>query len=116
MRLKAFVAGIMLLFVLAPLGLLGDDSWLVMPIIIISYGIGGIILGYISVNGGWRLGLWLVAFWFLMFPIHILLAYPVPWDTKRDLQALLGHAMIIVAACLGTEIGAVIKRNHLKSK
>ncbi len=118
MRLKAFLTGVVINFVvLAPLGLLLDpESSLIMPAIIISYGIAGIILGYLSVNGDWRLGLWLVAFGFLMLPFHILFADPVNWDWNRELKGLLAHALIVVAACLGAEIGAIIKRNRLKSR
>ncbi len=118
MKLKAFVVGVVLNFVvLAPLGLLLDpESSLIMPTIIISYGISGTILGYLSVNGDWRLGLWLVAFGFLILPFHILFAGPVSRDLERESKGLLGHAMIVVAACLGAEIGAVIKRNRLKSR
>ncbi|MBA2606202.1 MAG: hypothetical protein H0U96_04955 [Acidobacteria bacterium] len=118
MRLKAFVAGVVLnLFVLGPLVLLLDsESSLVMPAMIITYGISGVILGYLLVNADWRLGLWLVAFSFLMLPFHILFADPVNWDWNRELKGLLAHALIVVAACLGTEIGAIIKRNRLKSR
>lgn len=121
MRLKAFVAGVLLnLFGLGPLLLLiymlNPDSPLITPLMIISYGIVGVILGYLSENGDWRLGLWLVAFSFLMLPFHILFADPVNWDWERELKGLLSHALIIIAACLGAEIGAIIKRNRLKSK
>jgi hypothetical protein len=118
MRLKAFAAGVVLnLFVLGALMLLLDpESSLVMPAMVVTYGISGVILGYLSVNGDWRLGLWLVAFSFLMLPFHILFADPVNWDSHRELKGLLGHALIVIAACLGAEIGAIINRKRLKSR
>lgn len=115
MKLKAFLAGI-LLFALTsiPLVFLEFTSPLITPLAVSIYGIGGFVLGYYWAKG-WRLGLWLIAFDILLTIPSGLFGGPVEWDFKREMVGLASLLMLVVAACLGTELGAILKRRQAKT-
>lgn len=113
MRLSAFALGLGLALLVPTIliVLLEHESRLFIPAIIAIYGVNGAVLGFIYSSAGWRLGLWLVACWFLILLLSLLFAVDnVVWNTKRELQGLIGHLLVLVAACLGAEVGAIIRR------
>jgi len=111
----AFFVGIGLCFALPiTLGtLLGDDTPLMQPVIVAAYGVSGIAFGYFWPEVGWRLGLCLFAVWLPVILFALLMsdtAGPVNW--KDTLHSLLDFMMILVAACFGAEVGAIIGRQR----
>lgn len=113
MRLSAFFAGIALAFAV-PITLtllLGEESWLFVPLMVVSYGIVGSVLGYRWPEGGWRLGLWLFAFWLLLIPLSFIFSDPIPLNFWRELQNLIWHALIGIAACFGAGLGALLRQS-----
>lgn len=116
MRLKAFIVGVLLMFtVTGALFLMGGDARVFLLAHVAAYGVVGAILGFLWPEGGWRLGLWLVAFWFIMQLLSAPFADPrtFPRDTKEFLENLLANMMVVVAACLGAAIGAAVKRQRV---
>lgn len=111
--LKAYLVGAGLVFVLAPFTGPDVSEGLAVLIDTAAFGVAGVAAGYLWPGKGWRLGLPLVAFWFLMFLGSVLLALDaVTWDAGRELGGLVVHAMIVVAACLGAEVGAIVGRRQ----
>ena len=73
--------------------------------------LAGTAVGATWPRGGWRLGLWLVAPWFLVALFgHVFGdAASAPASYREWLRNLSEHAMVLVAACLGVEIGSAIR-------
>ena len=95
--------------------LLGDNTPLYLPLLVAPYALSGAVLGYLWPHMSWRLGLWLLAVWPPMLLFAVFLSADVPWSVKgalKDLHDLLGYSMILIAACLGAEVGAIIKRHR----
>jgi len=91
---------------------LGDDTSFDMPLLIASYGISGLILGFTWPDMSWRLGLWLCLIWppILLFMLFLSAEQPSNW--RRELPDLFGYLLILTAACLGAGLGAFIRRRR----
>jgi hypothetical protein len=117
-RVTAFLTGAVLaltLIFLLPF-LFGTDSRLMFPLLIGAYGVVGGILGFRSPEKGWRLGVWLVAFWLVLAVGNaFFVASDIPWEPTRENRNLMGHAMLIASAFAGAALGSFIKRNLLNS-
>lgn len=112
-NLKAFLVGAALFFVLAPFNNPHISEGLLVFVDTGAFGVAGAAAGFVWPRRGWRLGPPLVALWFLMALCSILLALDaVNWEAGGDLRDLLLHAMIVVAACLGAEVGAIAGRRR----
>ena len=107
------------LFFILPItigSLLGDNTPLYLPLLVAPYGMSGAFLGFLWPDVGWRLGLWLSAIWppMLLFMLFLggdaLMKEHV--DLKGTVRDLLGYLMIMIAACLGAEVGAIIRRRR----
>lgn len=109
-RLFAFFVGVAA-FLLQPFWglLLGDYSWLSMPVNLAVYGFSGIFFGYLWANVGWRLGLWLFGFWFVALPLGLLLGGR-QMIRAATLTSLLLILALGVAACLGAALGALVRQ------
>ncbi|HBB88294.1 MAG TPA: hypothetical protein DC047_11820 [Blastocatellia bacterium] len=116
-RVTALLAGVALALAVIFLFefLFGRDSQLMIPVLISTYGIVGAILGFRFPDKGWRLGIWLVAFWLVLFVGNaFFVGAAVPWQLSRENKSLLEHAMIIVSAFAGVWLGSLVKRNLTK--
>jgi hypothetical protein len=117
-RTLAVFVGVVLFFIL-PITVgnrLGDDTPLLLPIIIAAYTVCGVVLGLVWHDDGWRLGIYLFAIWPPALLFAIFLAGELPWTRStvwRDLKDLLGYMLILVGACLGAWLGAMIRRHLL---
>lgn len=118
-KVLALFVGIALFFVI-PItigSLLGDYTPLYLPLLVAAYGVSGVVLGFLWPEVGWRLGLWLFAVWppMLLFALFLggeaLMEGPV--DMNGMLRDLLGYLMAMVAACLGAELGGIIRRRQM---
>lgn len=110
---KAFLVGAALFVVLVPFNNPHVSEGLLVFVDAGAFGVAGAAAGFVWPRRGWRLGPPLVAFWFLMALCGILLALDaVNWEAGGDLRGLLLHAMIVVAACLGAEVGAIVGRRQ----
>lgn len=108
----AVLLGIALFFTL-PLVvgfILGDDTPLFLPLLITSYGVSGLILGFTWPDMSWRLGLWLYLIWPAMLLFMFFLSAEQPSDWKRESRDLFGFFLILIAACLGARLGAFIRQ------
>lgn len=111
-RAIAILTGVALIFVVLPLDFaLGAESRLLWPTTWAVYAAVGAAAGFIRPNEGWRHGLCLAAPWLSLLPLMFLFSDGSPTDTSRELKELAGHLMVLVAACLGAEVGAIIKRH-----
>jgi hypothetical protein len=114
-RTLAVFVGVVLFFIL-PITIgnwLGDDTSLMLPIIIAAYIVCGVVLGIVWHNDGWRLGIYLFAIWPPALLFAIFLAGEMPWTFSsvwHDLRDLLGYMLILVGACLGAGVGSIIRR------
>ncbi|HEY9283012.1 MAG TPA: hypothetical protein VIP46_06125 [Pyrinomonadaceae bacterium] len=95
--------------------MLGGESSVLWPATWAAYAAVAAILGFIWPEPGWRLGAWLFAAWPLLLVLAALfsdgpLVGPAGW--KGLLQDLAAYSLMLVAACLGAEIGAIIKRRQ----
>ncbi|HJQ34402.1 MAG TPA: hypothetical protein VJ866_19635 [Pyrinomonadaceae bacterium] len=116
MRLKVFLTGLLLIFaVTGSLFLFGGDARTLLLAHVAAYGVVGVAVGFLWPKVGWRLGLWLVAPWFIMQIVTIPLADrgALPGDAKGLLGELAKNLLLVVAACFGAEVGAIIKRRRL---
>jgi hypothetical protein len=117
-RTLAVFVGVVLFFIL-PITIgnwLGDVTPLLLPIIIAAYAACGVVLGIVWHNDGWRLGIYLFAIWPPALLFAIFLSGELPWTRStvwRDLKDLLGYMLILVGACLGAWLGAMIRRHLL---
>jgi hypothetical protein len=111
-RICAVVAGIGLLLFVAFL----SDSWsnassfLLFTFFVATYSVGGVILGFIWPNSGWRLGLYLFSIWPLFLVASVLFSDPpavVNWGGQ--LLALLGYLLILPGAVIGAWLGSRIR-------
>jgi hypothetical protein len=124
MRGKVFLIGIGLTVpIVSMLALLtGAKFWpSYVPVILISYVLvyaaGGVFVGFIWPQGGWRLGLWLVGFFF----ITMILSIPFSdrsrsVDLKGALTTIGSDLLIVLAACGGAETGSLLKRRYLAKR
>ena len=111
-RFSAVTIGIGLFFFVAflPAQLFGNAVWLWVAADIVSYTIGGVVLGFIWPDMSWRLGIWLFAVWPLIILLAFLISDPprvINW--KEELLSLLGYLMILPGACLGAWIGSLLR-------
>jgi hypothetical protein len=104
-------------FFLLPLMLwpiLDRPDWLYLPVLSAAYFLIAVVIGYFWPPVGWKTGLWL----FLPWPPALLfaefLSADKPWDWKGDLLSLAAYASMLVAACLGGWLGAVISKRRGK--
>jgi hypothetical protein len=117
-RAVSVLLGVTLFFIL-PITVgnrLGDDTPLLLPIIIAAYTVCGVVLGFVWHDDGWRLGIYLFAIWPPALLFAIFLAGELPWTFSsvwRDLKNLLGYLLILVAAGLGSGLGSFIRRRLL---
>lgn len=115
-RVLAVLVGAALFFIL-PLALgalLGDETPLMLPAHAAAYGVSGVLFGLRWPEGGWRLGLYLLAVWPPMLLFAILLGGEVLLEGKWAgvLRELLEFVAVLVAACFGAEVGAIIGRRR----
>jgi hypothetical protein len=109
--LAFFVGAILFFFLPAALSvLLGNDTSLMLPLLITAYGASGVALGFFWPNIGWRLGLYLFAIWPPVLLFSVFLAGEVPWNLRAELRSLVGYFLILIAACLGGLVGSLIGR------
>lgn len=115
-RMLAVLMGVALFFVL-PLALgyiFGDETPLMLPAHLAAYGVCALIFGLLWPEAGWRLGLYMMAVW----PPMLLFAFFLggEWLTRGRLtgalQDLLEFLLVLVAACLGAEAGAIVGRRR----
>lgn len=113
-RAVALLMGIVMALVVVPLldYIIGYDPRLIWPTTCTVYAVAGAFFGIASPGDGWRLGPFLSACWYALLPAACFLAGEVPIDARRELQELAGHAFVLVAACLGAEMGAIIGRRR----
>lgn len=112
-RLAAFFSGVALeLATLFPLqSFLGDESRLTMPIVVASYFIVAMILGYCFHDKSWRVGSWLIAFFLLLLVGSVVfVGSRVPWHWNKEARGLMEAAMIVTAAFIGVAVGSFVKR------
>lgn len=115
----AFLTGLALFFgVILTVGFLrGDDTPLLLPLLVAAYGVSAVIFGFFWPEVGWRFGLWLFTVWppMLLFAAFLggeaLMEGHV--DMKGMIRDLAGYSIILVGACLSAEIGAIIKRRRM---
>ena len=74
------------------------------------YGVAGLVLGFVWPNSGWRLGLYLFAVWPAVLLFGLFLAWEQPANVRATLMNLLGYLLILVGACAGAGLGALIAR------
>lgn len=115
MRLKALLGGTILIFaVTGSLFITGGDPQVFLLRHLVAYLIVGAGFGLYSPERGWRLGLWLVAPWLAIQIITVPLAQPsdFPRDAEQFFTNLLENMMVVVAACFGAAVGAIIGRHY----
>ncbi|MGI9067728.1 MAG: hypothetical protein ACR2HX_15185 [Pyrinomonadaceae bacterium] len=114
-RALAVLVGVALFFFEAavPALLLGDSSPLLVPIDVAVYGVSGVVFGFVWPDGGWRLGLYLFAIWPPMLLFMLFLSIEQPSDWKREARNLFGYLLILIAACIGAQIGTLIRRRRM---
>lgn len=115
-RMLAVLAGAALFFIL-PLALgslLGDETRLMLPAHAAAYGASGVVFGLRWPDGGWRWGLYLLAVWPPMLLFAVLLGGEVLWEGRWAgvLRELVEFTSVLVAACFGAEVGAIIGRRR----
>jgi hypothetical protein len=88
-------------------------SSLFLPLLIVSYGIIGIVLGLLWPNDDLVIGLCLITFWVLIVIAMVLISDPVPSSMKTELEGLALHFSVIVAAFLGIALGKIIKGHRI---
>ncbi|MGI8837401.1 MAG: hypothetical protein ACR2H4_12310 [Pyrinomonadaceae bacterium] len=91
----------------------GPYSRLYMPLMIGTYGISGIALGFVWPERGWRLGLWLGLFWVVLLLIALPFSDPVPWNLRLVIKDLIDYSLIVIAGPLGGAVGAIISRRRM---
>jgi hypothetical protein len=113
-RAAALLAGIALALLVMPLldYLVGHDPRLVWPATCAAYATAGAAFGIAAPRDGWRLGPFLSACWYALLPAACLLAGELPVDVRAELRELAGHALVLVAASLGAEAGAIFGRRQ----
>jgi hypothetical protein len=112
-RVIAVAVGMVLWILLAflPLAFLVKVEWHWFAAHIVSYTLGGVILGFLWPDGGWRLGPYLFASWAAMLVfIFVITDPPSVIDWKGELLRLFGLLMILPGACLGGWIGSILRR------
>lgn len=108
---KAFLIGAALVFALLPFNNPDIGEGVLVFMDTAAFGVAGLAVGFLRPRGGWRLGLPLVAFWFLLGSGGVLLGLgEASWDAGPELQGLVVHVMAVVAACLGAEMGSLAGR------
>lgn len=113
--LAVFVGAILFFFeATVPALLLGDHSPLLVPLDVAVYGVAGVIFGFLWPSVGWRLGLYIFAIWPPVLLFSVFLAGEVPWNMRAELRGLLGYLLMLIAGCLGAELGAHIARRKNK--
>ena len=117
-RATAILAGVAMLGVaFLPLGfVLGFESPSLWPATWAAYAVAGAALGFLWPQWGWRLGAWLSAVWLPLLALALLfsdgpLLGPASW--KGLLQDAAAYSLILVASCLGAELGALIGRRRI---
>lgn len=112
-RIVAVLLGIILFFALPFVSdsLLGENTWRYLVLAIASYGVSGVVLGFIWPNISWRLGLWLFAIWPPMLLLMFFFSDPPPvvhW--KQEILGFLGVLLILPGASTGAWLGSLIGR------
>src|ERR1700694_4297345 len=105
-RILAVIVGVALLFFVAFVPTLWwseSSSLILFSFDIATYGVAGIVFGFIWPNSGWRLGLYLFAVWppLLLFPVLLSGGKGIPFHWRAELLDLLGYFLILVGACVG---------------
>jgi hypothetical protein len=113
-RLLTFFAGMVLTIgVEFPLDSLLSESHLILPILVISYGLVAAILAFYSQHKSWQVALLLVTLFVVVAVGNIVfIDVPIPWEAK--IKALIEDTPIVIAAFLGAALGSFLKR-RLKS-
>ena len=106
--------GVVLLFFVAfvPTFWSETSSVILFSLDIATYGVAGIVFGFIWPSSSWRLGLYLFAVWppLLLFPVLLSGGKGIPFHWRAELLNLLGYFLILVGACVGAWLGAFIAR------
>lgn len=74
------------------------------------YSVAGLVLGFVWPNSSWRLGFYLFAVWPPVLLVGAFLAWEQPATVRPTLMNLLGYLLILVGACVGAGLGALIAR------
>jgi hypothetical protein len=113
-RIIAVIMGVALLFFVAFVPTLWSESSSLILFFfdIVTYGVAGIVFGFIWPSSSWRLGLYLFAVWppLLLFPVLLSGGKGIPFHWRAELLNLLRYFLILVGACVGAWLGAFIAR------
>ena len=111
-RIVAVLVGVGLFLFVAfvPSLWFGDSSLLLFMFDIATYGVAGIVFGFIWPSSRWRLGLYLFAVWPPVLAFATFLAWEQPVTVRATLLNLLGYLLVLVGACVGGGLGALIAR------
>jgi hypothetical protein len=103
--------GLVLTFAIAG-GVLGDNTPYPFYFLVLSYGIGGLILGYVWPKMSWRLGFWLFVIWPPMLLLGLFLGgESLSWaNWKANLLDVLSFFWILFVGRVGGWLGAVVGR------
>lgn len=85
----------------------GNESRILTVALIVGYGIMGAALGYFWPERWRQLGLYLIAFWVLLFLFALVLSDPTPWNLTGFLKDIAWFMSVIVAAFIGIAVGKV---------
>ena len=113
-RTLAVMVGVALFLVVAtlPSRWFGDNLLFLSLFDIAIYGIAGLVLGFIWPTSGWRLGLYVAAIWLPMLIIGGFLSWEQPTSARSTLLDLLRYLLIVVVACAGAAVGAMISQSR----
>ena len=106
----AVLTGIVLFFAMPSIisHFVGDYSSWYLTLLVLPYGVSGIVLGTIWPNIGWRLGVWLFLVWPPMLFFMVFLSADKPVNLKGDPLDFLGYMLILPAGCIGAWLGSLM--------
>lgn len=79
----------------------------------VAYGVGylfaGGALGFTWPQYGWRLSLWLAAFWLCLPIFDLVFADPTPWNSLTYLRNIALHVSIVIPGLVGLLLGRIMR-------